>query len=470
MAYLHGTFKDYSDNTIEVQIRSNNTDYTEYEISDIDLALVHFADDPVEISCTVDDLFEHVIRKSCTINLVTKIYLGNSFFASNEDSVSVKVLKNNRVIFYGFVEPYTYSQGWAHVYDEFTLNCIDYMSVLQYKYLTDTHTWSELIEMTDIYSFQEYLDMMGFREIGNVFYDMTKTKKKDATLYSVFNRTGLSMNVFLGDGEDKIMNFEEMLNEILKYYNLHMIQEGQDFYIFDWKTIENNTQNPWTCIMKKKLYDGDGNEIPNNTTPVADVSLFNKQITTDDYSSDSTNLSMAEIYNQIQAKCTLSNIDTVVESPTDNQDVLAYFPKRELFMTEFISHGNCGLQCAGLRLKGMMNGACAYDCYSKDISTGGKYQMVAGWGGWNRDVDNDWELQDWYVQWLYNPSWTLTYKNSDIEDFIDMSGQTKYNQQKVMKLLREKDSFPALLSISTMKEKISNNSNGDRYPSVLTDP
>ena len=85
-------------------------------------------------------------------------------------------------------------------------------------------------------------------------------------------------------------------------------------------------------------------------------------------------------------------------------------------------------------------------------------------------MDNDWELQDWYVQWLYNPSWTLTYKNSDIEDFIDMSGQTKYNQQKVMKLLREKDSFPALLSISTMKEKISNNSNGDRYPSVLTDP
>lgn len=117
MAYLHGTFKDQEDNTIEVQIRAKNTDYTEYEISDIDQALIHFSDDPVEISCTIDDLFSHVVKKSCTINLVTKIYLGNSFFAVNEDSVSVKVYKNSTLVFSGFVEPYTYSQGWAHVYD-----------------------------------------------------------------------------------------------------------------------------------------------------------------------------------------------------------------------------------------------------------------------------------------------------------------------------------------------------------------
>lgn len=344
------------------------------------------------------------------------------------------------------------------------------MSVLQYKYLTDEHTWAELIAMTDVYTFNEYLDMMGFREMGNIFYDMSKKVKNGDTYYSALEKAGLSMNVFLGDGEDKIMNFEEMLNEILKYMNLHMIQEGEDFYIFDWKTIENNTADPWTCILKKKLYDNDNNEIPNNTTPVSDITLINKQIGMSDYSSDSTNLSMSEIYNQIQAKCTLATVDSVITSPTDNEDILAYFNKRELFMTEFISYGNCGPQCAGLRLKGMMNGACAYDCYSKDISTGGKYQMVAGYGGWNRDVDNDWELRDWYVQWVYNPNWTMTYKNQDIEEFIDISGQSRYNQQKIMKLLREKDSFPALVAISTMKDAITQTSTANRYPAVLTDP
>jgi len=305
MAYLHGQFKDFADNTIEVQIRSKNTEYVEYEISDSDLADIHFAEEPVEISCSIDNLFTHVIKKSCTINLVTKIYLGNSFFATNEDSVSVKVYKNNNLIFCGFVEPYTYSQGYAHVYDEFTLNCIDYMSVLQYKYLTDNHTWAELVSMTDIYSFNTYLDWFGFREIGNIFYDMSKVKNENNTIFSILEHSGISMNVFLGDGEDKIMNYEEMLNEILKYLNLHMIQEGEDFYIFDWKTVENNKQNPWTCILKKKLYDDNMEEIENNTTPTSNIILSNKVIQKSDYSSSDTNLSMSEIYNQIKAKCTL---------------------------------------------------------------------------------------------------------------------------------------------------------------------
>ena len=144
---------------------------------------------------------------------------------------------------------------------------------------------------------------MGFREIGNIFYDMSKVKNENNTVSSILEHAGISMNVFLGDGEDKIMNFEEMLNEILKYFNLHMIQEGEDFYIFDWKTVENNKQNPWTCILKKKLYDDNMEEIENNTTPTSNIILSNKVIQKSDYSSSDTNLSMSEIYNQIKAKC-----------------------------------------------------------------------------------------------------------------------------------------------------------------------
>ena len=471
MAYLHGTFKDFADNTIEVQIRSKNTDYVEYEISDIDLADIHFAEEPVEISYSIDDLFTHVIKKSCTINLVTKIYLGNSFFATNEDSVSVKVYKNNNLIFCGFVEPYTYSQGYAHVYDEFTLNCIDYMSVLQYKYLTDNHTWAELIAMTDIYSFNTYLDWMGFREIGNIFYDMSKVKNENNTVSSILEHAGISMNVFLGDGEDKIMNFEEMLNEILKYLNLHMIQEGEDFYIFDWKTVENNKQNPWTCILKKKLYDDNMEEIENNTTPTSNIILSNKVIQKSDYSSSDTNLSMSEIYNQIKAKCTLQNVDEVVSSPTVRDDVLAYFNKRELFMTEFISYNEYSDAMAGARLKQMMLGPCASDPYSREISAlETKTVVMGGFGGSLMPPRNNWELQDWYVQWLYNPNWSITYKNGDIQDLIDIAGEKRYNQQKIMKLLREKDSFPALVAISTVQERPGKDNQVQRYPAVLTEP
>ena len=472
MAYLHGQFKDFADNTIEVQIRSKNTEYVEYEISDSDLADIHFAEDPVEISCSIDDLFTHVIKKSCTINLVTKIYLGNSFFATNEDSVSVKVYKNNNLIFCGFVEPYTYSQGYAHVYDEFTLNCIDYMSVLQYKYLTDNHTWAELVAMTDIYSFNTYLDWFGFREIGNVFYDMSKTKEGEydwGTFYSILEHAGISMNVFLGDGEDKIMNYEEMLNEILKYFNLHMIQEGEDFYIFDWKTVENNKQNPWTCILKKKLYDDNMEEIENDTTPVSNLVLSNKTITMTDYSSSDTNLSMSEIYNQIKAKCTLSSVETAVTSPTVEEDLLSYFTVRELFMTEFNSYVGNG--CTD-RLKKMLRSNAATDCYSSDIGNAKytyTYASQGGGGSWELDADNQWSIIDWYVQWCYNPNWTLKWSNAIVNDMGDLNGQTHVNQQKVMKLLKEHDSMPAIIRLSKIKDPITDKGT-DRQHALLTSP
>ena len=114
-------------------------------------------------------------------------------------------------------------------------------------------------------------------------------------------RKNYPIKSYLIPSERKIhTNFEEMLNEILKYLNLHMIQEGEDFYIFDWKTVENNKQNPWTCILKKKLYDDNMEEIENNTTPTSNLVLSNKTISMNDYSSSDTNLSMSEIYNQIK--------------------------------------------------------------------------------------------------------------------------------------------------------------------------
>ena len=74
------------------------------------------------------------------------------------------------------------------------------------------------------------------------------------------------------------------------------------------------------------------------------------------------------IYNQIKAKCTLQNVNEVVSSPTVKDDVLAYFNKRELFMTEFISYHEYSDAMAGARLKQMMTGPCASDPYSREIS------------------------------------------------------------------------------------------------------
>ena len=53
MAYLHGTFKDRKDNTIEVQIRSNASGGTKV-IGEDHNSQVFFSDDPIDITMECD--------------------------------------------------------------------------------------------------------------------------------------------------------------------------------------------------------------------------------------------------------------------------------------------------------------------------------------------------------------------------------------------------------------------------------
>ena len=46
------------------------------------------------------------------------------------------------------------------------------------------------------------------------------------------------------------------------------------------------------------------------------------------YNSDDTNLSIDEVFNQIQIKCTLIDNDEVIESPFDDDNLTSPFPMR----------------------------------------------------------------------------------------------------------------------------------------------
>lgn len=128
----------------------------------------------------------------------------------------------------------------------------------------------------NIYTFKQYINRLMLNNFGSVMYDGSK-KIGDV---SAFELCGVSLNVFLGDGEDKTFSFENILKEILQYLNLHIIQEGEDFYIFDWKSVQNNSAT-WEALYGTL-----------NSLALSDI-----QITQSMYSSDETNISMSDIYN-----------------------------------------------------------------------------------------------------------------------------------------------------------------------------
>lgn len=420
--YLHGTFKNRDNDTIEVQIRSNKGQ-DEIIIGENHNSEVFFGDDPLEITQETDDLFQTIIKKSCTVNLVTSIYLAD-LFAANEEDVTISVFKNNTLIFKGFVEPNSYSQPWAYHLETFTLNCIDYLSTLQYKYPTDTKTYEQLLADNDIYSFTYYITdiLSGFS--NNILYDGSKTVGNDSAL----DKCGISYNVFLGDSEDDVMTNEEILNELLQYLNLHIIQEGDKFYIYDWKSIENNSV-VWQAVS------GTNTNTPSST---------NINVTKAMYSSDSTSLSMDEVYNQIQVKCDLEDTEDLVESPLDDDTLDSKFDRSQLYMTEYWTYGDSPSSFYAFR--DLITSDMANDPTSTDPNT---------------DYDQ-WGVDDWYVKWLYNPKWTITFHNTDLDSMMETTteaGKTIYiNQFKVMKMLRENNFMPALVNVGHLKNPLGHNS------------
>ena len=410
--YLHGSFKDKNEQFITVEIIAKNG-LGDYEISDDEDSLIKFSDDPVEIEYSIDDLFEHIIKKSCKIRLVTGTYLGDALFSGNEKDTTVKIWKNgDTCIFSGYVEPYTYTQGWAYRIDEFTLNCIDDLSCLQYQYITDESSWDDLYAKNSILSFKDYISML---LPTRTFWD--KSKLVDGR--SLLDIAGVSLNVFLGDGADDIATNEEILDEILKYCNLHAIQEGENIFLFDWNTVGSSIET-W-----HNIYDDSTLSMSATTINVS------KGL----YASDDTSLSMCEVYNQIKIKCALEDKDDVISSPLDSDDTYSYSDYKHLWFTEYISEGD------GDR---SLN---AFRSIVKQAVNSPENIVYPDYEHWYRN--------DYYFKWNYNPKWNLFYKGINVRDWLEKDSNDKYiNMWRLMKAMKQNNFMPALVSVGKHEKKI----------------
>ena len=156
--WLIGTYKDIHNNIITVKIRNEkNADNIE-----IGGALVKFAaEDAVTIECDRDDYFTHIIKKSATIRLVTRIYLGDYLWAANQKSVIVNILRNGKCVFAGYVTPNTYTQDYVEEWTALDVNCRDLLSTLEDTNLVDKDDYDTFKQNAQTISLKAYLELFG---------------------------------------------------------------------------------------------------------------------------------------------------------------------------------------------------------------------------------------------------------------------------------------------------------------------
>ena len=409
---LRGEFRNLSDELLTVLIKSGGSG----TVKEIGKDGLYFSSEPVLIEESIEDITEHVIRKSATINLVVSDYIGDILFTGAARDIVVNIWKGSECIFAGFVEPATYSQPFNSQTEEFTLNCTDFLSTLQYTSYKNIVplNYRQAVQEAGSTSFKQVIDGMfdtrGLNLNNNqkprLLYDQSKgtAKGKEGT---VFEELSISELFIIGKDEDSTWTNEDLLKEVMLYLNLHVRQEGLNFYIYDWDTLVQGNSINWLDLQ---------------TGDVVSKQPQSIIITPEHYAGSDTSLSTSEVVNQFQLSCSLEGQDTIIESPLAEDSLKSHYKGQQLILTEISSlgSGKSANEAFNAAVKGQPT---TYDALTET---------------------------DWYMRSMYNPSWKLRKSDDMLE--VDENG-TGINQHKVAQYLRDHPLTPALLRLGSVERK-----------------
>lgn len=427
--YIHGSFLSQQSDTITVHIVTGNDRTQTIEIG-TEKADVYFSEDPAEIENEVNDTFDVLLRNSAKIRLLCGNLITNLFSTSCRDAV-VNIYKNDTCIFAGFIEPQTLSQPYNNRWDELELNCIDALSALQYSKYKNVGALGVIYAFVKAAAAQrsfydiateilqgvtEGLDILGNQNI-KFWYDGSKAVDAQTTnRYQVFRQLSISDLLFLGDDESDVWQQDEVLEELLKYLNLHIVQDGFNFYIFSWESVK---ATPDKIIW----HDIVANSTKTTAQQAVTIALAN-------VADCDTTISIGDVYNQLLLTAKVEDIESVIESPLDDDLLVSPYINKQKYLTEYSSDGE---------------GKTAYNAFYA-MTHDQKTTYGAG------------AITDWYVQVMRNKQWTFPMKGNTDIDIVDYFGSEGTNQHALPDWLGQAPGA-AIMALGSVKMNTANDDN-----------
>ena len=427
--YIHGSFLSQQSDTITIHIVTANDRTQTIEIG-TEKADVYFSEDPAEIENEVNDTFDVLLRNSAKIRLLCGNLITNLFSTSCRDAV-VNIYKNDTCIFAGFIEPQTLSQPYNDRWDELELNCIDALSALQYSKYKNVGALGVIYAFIKAEAAQrsfydiateilqgvtDGLDILGNQNI-KFWYDGSKAvDAQTANRYQVFKQLSISDLLFLGDDESDVWQQDEVLEELLKYLNLHIVQDGFNFYIFSWESVK---ATPDKIIW----HDIVANSTKTTAQQAVTIALAN-------VADCDTTISIGDVYNQLLLTAKVEDIESVIESPLDDDLLASPYINKQKYLTEYSSDGE---------------GKSAYNAFNAMT-----HDQKTTYGGG--------AITDWYVQVMRNKQWKFPMKGNTDIDIVDYFGSEGTNQHALPDWLGQEPGA-AIMALGSVKINTANDDN-----------
>lgn len=438
--YLHGYYYNQHGEKIAVHILTGGDRSDDIEIGSKEGSDIFFTDDPVELSSQVNDTFDHLLLSQASVRLNCRNYVPGFFCNSCREAV-VNIYRDDRCLFAGYIEPQAFSQPYNEEYDEVELTCIDALSALQYSNYHDIGSLGVSYDAVKGKAQQRTfldiareiiggatadLDIVGDMSSLPLYYDGSKAvDATEAHHYTILADISVSELLFLGDEEDDTWTQEDVLTEMLKYLNLHIVQDGLRFYLFSWETIRGGGELSFRDIMGEESQD---------------LAIHPKlvEVKTEHVSDCDTQISIAATYNQLLLTASTKETENVVESPLDGDTVQNAFEGKQKYMTELLAKGTG---------KSARNG----------------FGDIVGKGSTTYDAAS---ITDWYVQVRKNPLWKFYRpgKKDVVEEFCQ--GE---NQQDLLAQTGKEMGMAALLSLGKVSRNRIGNDNSPVSRISMTD-
>lgn len=418
--YLHGHFYNQKEERIEVHILTRGDRTKETVIGEKNGEL-SFTDDPVDLTSQVNDTFDHLLCQQATVRLLARNFVPDFFCASCRDAV-VNIYREGKCLFAGFIEPQSYSQGYNEEFDEIELSCIDALTALQYAKYRDVGSLGVLYNVVKAEAEQRTFLAMLKEILGGVtaeldivggnamryLYDGSKAVDDLAgNRYAIFGQLTVSELLFLGDEEDDVWQQDEVLEEILKYLNLHIVQDGFTFYLFSWESVKGDERIYWRDLLTST----------SGTTSRQTTDIVTGLVTDTD-----TTISVGEVYNKIMLTAKVESMESVIESPLDNDLLKSPFSNKQKYMTEYSSDGE---------------GSRALNAF--DAMTHGQETSYSGGC-----------VTDWYVQMMNNSQWLFPKSGSGnlVEEYC-----SEGRSQHVLPNWLAKNQGAAIMALGKVEKK-----------------
>ena len=293
----YANIKSINNNEIKIEIFKD----TDEDIVPVELII---SDDSILIEVVSDNIFTTLKQTTCSFSILTPIIL-KDIYTGKLNEVTLKLYKNNELIFFGFQTQNVYSSDYDDYLNKLDVEFIDTISQLEnvkYKLIGDK---AGIRSYYDIITYM--LNKIDTEKVINNIY-MSKSIMVN-NQYDLLNNLYIQeLNFF--DEENEAQTCKEVLSDIIQFLNFTLIQFKDSYYLIDYEAIANNNYN----FLKY-------NKADNSVTNIV-FEPDNRDLQTIGIAQSSASISLDNIYNKIVLVANSNEMKDPISDLFDSDDLV----------------------------------------------------------------------------------------------------------------------------------------------------